>query len=259
MQYLITDLEWEKLHVLLNESSSNTMARLSAQACIYRFSSRLSKSYRTFSWAMLPSEFYVSGKTAHRYYTKWIKSGNWFKFWDMLIVHRYNMAIPREPDLQLETVSPLIGVVLELERAYHYFNHRFLGNTLPSSIRIAVESTQGSSKKLGYFARRTWHSDNDHGHHIAICPNSLGNSKNALEVLLHEMVHAKNATYELEDTDGRTQYHTIDFRDSALLLGLLCTKVKYHGFANTELGERALDAIAILKPVEKVFAAMTAY
>ena len=108
-------------------------------------------------------------------------------------------------------------------------------------------------------ARRTWHSDNDHGHHIAICPNSLGNSKNALEVLLHEMAHAKNATYELEDTDGRTQYHTIDFRDSALLLGLLCTKVKYHGFANTELGERALDAIAILKPVEKVFAAMTAY
>lgn len=259
MQYQITDSEWEKLHDLLNEPIHNLMARRSAQACIYRFTHRLSKHYRTFSWAMIPNEFMVSGQTAHRYYTKWVDSGSWFDFWDMLIVERYGRAIPTKPNKkQLKKASPLVATISELERAYAYFNHRFLANTLPSSIRITIERT-AKPRLHGYFVERIWQSDNNHGHHIALCQSALGHSEMALEVLLHEMAHAKNAVHDLEDTDSRTQYHTIDFRDTAQLLGLSCEKVPNRGFAHTELGNRALDAIAILKPVEDVFLAMKAY
>lgn len=74
MEYSLTDFEWEKLHPLLNEPRNNVMARYAAQASIYRFTHRLSKRYRTFSWAMIPDDFIVSGKTAHRYYSKWIEA-----------------------------------------------------------------------------------------------------------------------------------------------------------------------------------------
>lgn len=212
--------------------------------------------YRSFGWNSLPDELSVSGKTANRYYTKWTRSGVWFDFWDGLVEHRSGKAEPRKPNLAaLNKASPLIAAIMELERAYHYFNARFLGGELPSTTKIAIEAPP-KVKFRGYFAKNHWRSIERLDHHIALLPASLDSSDDAMQTLHHEMVHLRNAMCGVEDTDTRSQYHTIDFRDSAWLLGLDCTKAGSKGFAATSLGTRAREAIKTLQPVEKVFSAL---
>lgn len=74
-----------------------------------------------------------------------------------------------------------------------------------------------------------------------------------MEVLLHEMTHLRNWMLEIDDTDTRTQYHTQDFRDVALLFGLKCAqRDPGRGYANTSLDERAIREIEKLMPISEV-------
>lgn len=256
MDHILSNAEWAALCPLLKEPVTSSGARLCAQACLFRLHNRMPGQYRSFGWNSLPSELEVSGKTANRHYTKWTRSGVWFDFWDGLVEHRSGKAEPQKPNLAaLNKASPLIAAITELERAYHYFNARFLGGELPSTTKIAIEAAPRKKFK-GYLAESLWHGTDRADHHIALLSASLGSSDNALHTLLHEMAHLRNAVCGVEDTDPRTQYHTIDFRDSAWLLGLNCSNFTSNGFSATALGERAREAIKALQPVEKVFSAL---
>lgn len=229
-------------------------AHRAAQACLFRFNTRLSARYRTFGWALLPASFGISGKAANGRFVHWTRTGEWFSFWDELVPLRFGPAQPDPPDLAaLAQGTPLDALVLELTRAYRYFNRRFFGGELPATAVLTLEPPRRGAK--GYFRPYFWQLPDQPLHHVAVLATTgrLG-VHTAMQTLLHEMAHLRNASCGIQDTNPGTQYHTQDFRDVARLLGLECGErhVSY-GYFETRLGPRALQAIATLQPVSTVF------
>jgi|JI10StandDraft_1071094.scaffolds.fasta_scaffold388727_2 hypothetical protein len=249
----LSDREWHTLCSLLGATPVDRMARNAVSACLFRYDHRLAANYRTFGWTQLPDSFGISGKAAQKRLKKWTTTGVWFTFWDALMQTRSGVAKPgrviRKPLLAANPVVPLIN---ELQRAYAFFNHRFMGRSLPDNLAITVEGVQTNrSARRGYLSGSPWH---DELHHIALLPSRLGNSTDAMATLLHEMAHLRNQALGIEDTNPNTQYHTLDFCATAELLGLICgPRNASRGFALTRLGPRALEAIAQLQPSEDVF------
>lgn len=256
MATLLSDDEWSALCEQLRVRESQEIARSCADACLHRFSSQLSPVYRSFGWAELPDQFGISGKTANRYFNRWTETGAWFDFWDALIVRRHGSAIPDPADpVALQEATLHEALLIELNRAYCYFNRRFMGGQLPFSTIITIEGLT-TVRMRGYFSQKLWRKDAETTHHIGLLPGALnGGSDSAMAVLLHEMAHLRNAHAGIQDTDPRTQYHNQDFRDSARLFGLLCDRRdKQFGYASTALGTRAKAAICELAPVREAFA-----
>jgi hypothetical protein len=255
MKHILEVSEWQTLSHLLGATSGDTRALRAAQACLFRYSVQMAKRYRTFDWHALPAELGVTGVTANRRFLCWCKSGQWFGFWDALIELRYGRATPEKPHKNIDQCNPLQALILELERAYRFFNHRFTGNQLPTNVVISVEA---KGRYGGYLSPHFWRVgfNPEIQHHLVVSASAIrhGSSERALEVLLHEMAHLSNVAVGVSDTDPITQYHRQDFRDTALLFGLACGERKAKtGYGSTTLADRGAKAITLLQPVEKVF------
>ncbi len=57
-----------------------------------------------------------------------------------LIELRHGQAIPEKPDKRINHSNPHQSLILELERAYRFFNKRFAAGELPLSVVINVEA-----------------------------------------------------------------------------------------------------------------------
>jgi len=255
MWHFLEVSEWQKLAHLLGATVGDTRALRAAQACLFRYSVQMAKRYRTFDWHALPAELDVTGNTANRRFLHWCRSGQWFEFWDVLIELRYGKARPERPNKDLNRCNPLDALILELGRAYRFFNHRFTGGQLPTNVVISVE-VKGSLG--GYLRPNYWNVGlkQEVQHHLVVSAFAVecGGSESALAVLLHEMAHLRNVALGIIDTDPGTQYHRKDFEDSALLFGLKCGKRRVKtGYSSTTLADRGKGAIALLQPVEEVF------
>lgn len=247
--------EWQALAHLLGATAGDTRALRAAQACLFRYSVQQSQRYRSFGWHALPPELGVTGNTANRRFLQWRESGQWFEFWDALVELRYGKAKPERSQKDLRRCNPLDALILELERAYRFFNHRFTGCQLPKNAVISVEV---EVSPRGYLRPNYWNVGfkQEFQHHIVVSSVAVqhGGSESALAVLLHEMAHLRNVVSGIMDTDLGTQYHRKDFEDSALLFGLQCGKrLARTGYSSTTLTQRGRSAIALLQPVEEVF------
>lgn len=264
----LTDSEWDRLSgLLVGETLPNDRPgrkrlqndRAAAEACLYRHYHSHSRTYRTFGWNQLPPELGVSASTANRRFREWTHSGAWGRFWSALLVLRAQLVsladdsaawgVDREPGR-----FPAGDVLTELERAYAFFNTRFFGQLLPARVALILEHVRTGSC-LGYFCARSWRDGDDELGQISLHTTVLGRGAGfALAVLLHEMVHLRNAASGLSDCHPESQYHNRHFRDLAVLSGLDCSqRDRRLGYAATNLNEQGRRACAEFQPNEPLF------
>lgn len=255
MNHRLSDFEWVTLCEKLGSTSANQLRRRSAEACIYKHSHRHSQIYRSFGWHHLPEDFHIDPVSTNRLFRRWSSDGSWLNFWDALLELRYGKQLPRRPQKDLEKLDPIQALLLELQRAYDWFNRRFFGGALPKTVSITIDTT--SKRFFGYtYFSKTWVAKSHKNiYHIAITNNAIDvGAEQILHTLMHEMAHLYNAHLGIADTDGRTQYHTQDFRDIARIGGLdVVSRDIAKGCAHTTLTSRGLLAIKTLKPVESIF------
>lgn len=253
MNYQLSPTEWELLCKFLNSKPTNLMQKAGAEACLYKFTHRLALKNRSFGWHNLPASFGITGASANRLFRKWCESGQWVIFWDKLLELRSGEQKPNRPNKHLPELEPTHALQLELQRAYDYFNRRFLGGSLPKTVCISIDTNTKNYYGYTYFST-VWLTEKDFWYHIAVTTSAIRLGTNGLlRVLLHEMAHVYNANLGYEDTSEQ-QYHTQDFRDVARLLGLATReRCKSYGYAKTSLAERGAEAIAKLNPVQSVY------
>jgi hypothetical protein len=256
----IAEAEWQVLSAALpappkNDKPSRGRPRhlnekAVAEVCLFRHFHSLAPVYVSFGWNSVPEEFGVPPSTANRRYREWVRSGAWMQFWQALVRLRCADAKPDAP-----VRSPVIPILSELERAYSFFNARLFGGILPQRVAICLERPRRPGC-LGYHACARWQSDGEVVDQISVTALALGQgAAYALEVLLHEMVHAWNHLVKLQDVRSRNQYHNEHFRDAAQMVGLECLGFDpQHGFAATRLSPQAAALVREFKPDESVFA-----
>jgi hypothetical protein len=124
---------------------------------------------------------------------------------------------------------------------------------LPTVVFVSLSAT--TRGRLGHFARSSWHYlKTRNAHELAINPRLFEFPEELLETMLHEAAHAL-----LNERDGNPgaghsrYYHTKEFRDCCLGLGLQCTfRNTRYGFSDTDwqangIPDRYLPVLAILR------------
>lgn len=144
----------------------------------------------------------------------------------------------------------------ELYRSFDFFNQYFADGRLPKVVITVQES--GRKNALGWFAHQSWIDNicNDHACEINLSAEYIGsNAHDTLCTLLHEMAHLYNASRGVKDCSSG-QYHNKHFKNAAEYFGLDVTRIGNRGYAKTNLGERALDAIKELNVDEKMLCSL---
>lgn len=255
MNHILSELEWASLSEKLGSKPTNELHKKAAEACIYRHSHRHSAINRSFGWHLLPKDFELNAGSANRLFREWSKDGKWLAFWDGLLELRCGVQAPKKPSKRLKNLDPTHALTLELQRAYDWFNRRFLAGKLPKMVCITIDTRSKGVFGYTYFSKVWLTGESGNTFHIAVTDKVIEcGTIQVLSTLLHEMAHVYNSSLGIDDTDGRTQYHTQDFRDVALILGLETEKRHItKGYSRTHLANRGLSAIEKLKPVESVY------
>ena len=124
---------------------------------------------------------------------------------------------------------------------------------LPTVVFVSLSAT--TRRRRGHFARSSWHYlKTRNAHELAINPRLFEFPEELLATMLHEAAHAL-----LNERDGNPgaghsrYYHTKEFRDCCLELGLQCTfRNTRYGFSDTDwqgndIPDRYQPVLAILK------------
>lgn len=140
----------------------------------------------------------------------------------------------------------------ELYRAFDFFNKRFADGSLPKVIITIQEA--GRRNAYGWFGKSFWKDDicEQGVCEINLSAEYMGRDPlSILETLLHEMAHLDNAMNDIRDcTSG--QYHNKKFKTAAEKYGLIVKRMGNKGWASTQLGEEAVEAIEQLNPNKDV-------
>ena len=140
----------------------------------------------------------------------------------------------------------------ELYKAFDFFNARFANNKLPKVIITIQEA--GRRNAYGWFGKSFWKDDicEQGVCEINLSAEYMGRDPlSILETLLHEMAHLDNAMNDIRDcTSG--QYHNKKFKIAAQKYGLTVKRMGNKGWALTQLGEEATQAIEDLNPDKDV-------
>lgn len=254
MKHTLSELEWSTLSEKLGSKPTNELHKKTAEACIYRHSHRHGGINRSFGWALLPKEFGLNASSTNRLFRMWSKTGQWLTFWDALLESRYGIQVPQKPDKHLKKLDPTHALTLELQRAYDYFNRRFLAGMLPKIVCITIDTRSKGIFGYTYFSKVWLTGDSGNSFHIAVTDKAIElGTVNVLATLLHEMAHVYNSNLGIDDTHP-SGYHTQDFRDVVRLAGLDTEKRHVtKGYFLTQLTSRGLRAIEELRPVEHVY------
>ena len=267
--WLLSDAEWEAIRPLLETSETINPeprrgrrrlqdVRPSVEACLFRYFHCLSRGRnKTFNWNALPDSFGVSPATANRRFREWHESGAFPRLWAKLLKLRSPRSRSRPRRHRIQTPYPATDLVLELQRAYRFFNEVLFGNVLPEGLAIIIQLGRPRDRRLGLYCGRSWQwGVEGPADTIAIASHAIaGGPDVALETLIHEMVHHRNDRCGLGDCSNGGIYHNRYFRDAAILAGLCCPAAcdKNYGYGFTSLGKRARWAIARLKPNAMLF------
>lgn len=146
-----------------------------------------------------------------------------------------------------------VNMLNEVYRAYDHFNKIFTSGTLPRPV-ITITST-GKKNANGWFCGNSWQkTSGEKIHEIRLCPDTIKTDgiEEFLMVLLHEVAHLKNKVNKIPDCTA-TQYHNEAFKKAAESFGLVVSKLKNRGWARTDLGENAKEAIKTLQPKKHLY------
>lgn len=153
-----------------------------------------------------------------------------------------------------QTIPQHVALLNECYYAFDFFNAFFEAEIKTKPIiNIATTNVKSNATgSKGWFIADKWSNNG------AIVPEinlsaeySNLPHKDVLHTLLHEMAHLKN--WENGLSDCNQNYHNAHFKATAEFFGLEVTKTKAHGYSETSLGERALEAIKELKPTKELY------
>jgi hypothetical protein len=134
----------------------------------------------------------------------------------------------------------------ELERSFMFFNEHFLNGKLPMPV-ITISPSGAHKNTLGWHQANSWSVMGEDTAWINICADKLTTGyEDVLGTLLHEMAHQLNSVEGIKGCNA-AQYHNAKFAEAAERLGLITVKGN-KGYAETHLGDAAMQAIAELKP-----------
>ena len=140
------------------------------------------------------------------------------------------------------TDQPYNKAVDVLQKAFIYFNEVLAEKELDKVPVITIQS-KGRRAAYGWFWDCTWKSGDDVRPEINISAEHLSRSAHAImETLIHEMAHMINAKRKVKDCNA-AQYHNKNFKTTAEAIGLTVSKMGTHGYAKTELGDKARVAV----------------
>jgi hypothetical protein len=146
--------------------------------------------------------------------------------------------------------SDILG---ELERIQRELSLKF--KLKPNAFPLITLQSRGRKNVRGWYGSDCW----DVGKkdalaaEINICAENI--NRNAVETLVHEMVHYSNAIDGVNDCSS-TQYHNRLFKATAERFGLNVEKLEKYGFASTTLGMELKNHIDnVIKPDYKLFSA----
>jgi hypothetical protein len=141
--------------------------------------------------------------------------------------------------------------VQALEAAWTELQHIVKG--LPNVVFVSLSATNRGRR--GHFARSSWHYlKTKSAHELAINPGLFELPEEVLATMLHEAAHALLNERSGNPGVGHSRYyHTKEFRDCCLELGLQCSfRNTRYGFCDTdwqgkEIPDRYLPVLRILK------------
>ena len=155
------------------------------------------------------------------------------------------------------SVQPAIA---ELERAFFFFASELWFKprkvVLPRPI-ITIQYA-GRSSTLGWFWNEKW-KESTSGRTICeinICAEHLQDDKYSIaDTLLHEMVHYSNWLRGIRDCSSN-QYHNKKFKRECENIGLVCRRMGWRGWADTDLTpelEELVDKCALSEDAFSIF------
>jgi len=147
-------------------------------------------------------------------------------------------------------------LIEELYRSFDFFNNHFCKGELKRPI-ITTQGDKREGSTYGWFGKQFWlDNSTEEGVYIDelnLTAESLHRDpEQVLGTLLHEMAHLKNAQADILDCT-KSQYHNDKFKKAAEFFGLEVSQSKGKGWAITKLDEKALGAIALLKPKTELY------
>lgn len=146
-----------------------------------------------------------------------------------------------------------ISPVLELERAHVFFNRTLFDGRLTGRVVVTIQ-TAGKRRVHGWYQAGAWKNGKERVAELNLSAEDLHRPvEDLLETVIHEMVHQADVEAGIEDTCDQGRYHNAAFKRSAEKAGLVCAQSAGHGWAETELGPRAREAILRFKPKKEAF------
>lgn len=152
--------------------------------------------------------------------------------------------------MKTENSTPYLEVTKLLYLAFDHFNKVLCKGELKTPI-IYVGS-RGRKAAYGWLSPSRWENkDKDSMNEINICAETLNRGfAEIMETLVHELTHHFNDLHKIKDVGGN-QWHNAKFKKQAEEFGLIVTKMKGHGWAQTTLGPKAKELIKSLPFTEK--------
>ena len=132
----------------------------------------------------------------------------------------------------------------ELERAYREVNALVFADSCPPTCVVTIQ-TRGRKKALAWYAPNRWQNGGEKPlHEINICAEHLADGpERILKSLVHEMVHARNASMGIKDC-SKGRYHNGKFKVAAEAVGLIVEKSKSCGWGHTELSSSLREKLS---------------
>lgn len=127
----------------------------------------------------------------------------------------------------------------ELTRIFDRFNHHFWNDELPEVI-ITFKPTKGAHGHMT--SAPVWISNTvESKYELNISAYTINRTPQKIcETLLHEQCHLYCNLHGIVDCTNNGRYHNKHFKKVAEEHGLVCKKLDYHGYADTEFSEDAL-------------------
>ncbi len=142
--------------------------------------------------------------------------------------------------------------VKELQRSYDFFVDYFKLNPTQYSNVVLTLMTSGRKQANGWVGDNFWTTHEGKMRELNISAEYLNQPiTDILGVLLHQMAHLKN---NIEfNIDPNQKYHTKVFKEAAEFFGLTANKQTYRGYSDTNVDQKALNAIKALNPRNEVY------
>ena len=150
----LSDAEWDALQGILEPEEPMVKeqrgrpriddTRAIAEACLFRSYHSLSTGRNhCFDWNKLPADFGISPSTANRRFREWTESGVWAEFWAALLKLRGPRKRLRPRKARKAGPNPVSDLLVELQRAYDFFNQTLFGGVLPPEVAITLVRGEG--------------------------------------------------------------------------------------------------------------------